>query len=138
MSRGFHIIPDRVMDTLQKLYESEERITTVEKQFNKDIPQNINVTISSEETQSQITLTNQQFAELLNCYKSDLKSGDVKYVIDKNWSVIQFEWKNSAVNYSYRYYTFDFSQEFTKTYSFLDSMKMFSQANQDGQNLDKK
>lgn len=137
MSRGFHIIPDKVMDTLQKLYESEERITTVEKQFNKDMPQNINVSVSSDETRSQITLTNQQFAELLNCYKSDLKSGDVRYVVDKDWSVIQFEWKNSDVNYSYRYYTFDFSKEFTKTYSFLDSMEMFSQANQDDKYLDK-
>ena len=138
MSRGFHIIPDKVLDTLQKLYESEERITTVKKQFDKDTPHNINVCISGEATHSQITLTNQQFKEMLDCYKADLKSGDIKYVIDKDWSVIQFEWKKSNSDYSYQYYTFDFSQEFTKTYSLLDSLEMFSQANQDNQNLDKK
>ena len=139
VSRCFYIVTERAKDILLRLYKNEERIHTVVNQLYKDTPQKVDVSYTRDDAvQISIELSEQEFIELLNCYKRDLKYADESYLEEDKMDYIYFEWKNPQKEYSYQYYTFDFSKKFTNLYNFLDSKGLNLVPSEDGQNLVKK
>lgn len=139
VSRRFYIVTERAKDILLRLYKNEERIHTVVNQLYKDTPQKVDVSYTRDDAvQISIELSEQEFIELLNCYKRDLKYADESYLEEDKMDYIYFEWKNPQKEYSYQYYTFDFSKKFTNLYNFLDSKGLNLVPSEDGQNLVKK
>ena len=138
VTRRFHIVQNRAKDILLELYKREERMKTVINQLNIDMPQEIDVSFTREDsTHASMKLDKEQFLDLLDCYKQDLKNADEGYIDDNQTNFIHFEWR-TAKEYTYQYYTFDFSKKFTNLYNFLDSKGMFLVPSEDGQSLVKK
>ena len=138
VTRRFHIVQNRAKDILLELYKREERMKTVINQLNIDMPQEIDVSFTREDsTHASMKLDKEQFLDLLDCYKQDLKNADEGYIDDNQTNFIHFEWR-TAKEYTYQYYTFDFSKKFTNLYNFLDSKGMFLVQSEDGQSLVKK
>lgn len=139
VTRRFHIVHARAKAILLKLYRCDERMTTVINQLNIDMPQEVEVSFTREDgVHANMRLTYEQFMKLLDCYKQDLKNANESYLDDNQTEFIHFEWKNADNDYSYQYYTFDFSKKFTNLYNYLDSKGMFLVQSEDGQGLVKK
>ena len=95
VSRRFYIVTERAKDILLRLYKNEERIHTVVNQLYKDTPQKVDVSYTRDDAvQISIELSEQEFIELLNCYKRDLKYADESYLEEDKMDYIYFEWKN--------------------------------------------